>query len=214
MRAYSRCAFNDPDHHLLVRQQIVTPISQNQAILFLYVSNGFNNEQIHILCYPTRYYHSLQQHLQLMSRPDACAGYIEIAAGQQLYNVSINVIVAGTAALPSVPHPPFHDNVRVLYHPQSMHYSTLAPNYFEVLRTSFCIIITLQLFFLISTLVPHSHSLIRLSALRPRLCVTFVKLEPSALASLSRTCSCILFSYINTSLIIDSFGGFCPNCTT
>ena len=135
--------FAEPSHLIPVRLQ------RFQQRTDPYVSNGFNNEQIHILCHPTRYYNSLQQHLQLMSRPNAYAGYIEIAAGQQLYNVSINVIVAGTAALPSVPHPPFHDNVRVLYHPQSMHYSTLAPNYFEVLITSFCIIIALQLFFLI-----------------------------------------------------------------
>ena len=64
-----------------------------------------------------------------MSHPNSYAGYIEITAAQQLYDITINVVVAGTAALPSVPNPPIQNNLHVLYHPQAMHYSTLAPNY-------------------------------------------------------------------------------------
>ena len=55
-------------------------------------------------------YIRLQQCLEiLLSHPNPYAGYIEIAAAHQLlYNISINVVVAGTAAFPPVPNPPVH----------------------------------------------------------------------------------------------------------
>lgn len=97
-------------------------------MFFLHVSNGFNNEQIHILGHPPRFYNSLQEYLDIMSHPNSCAGYIEIATAQQLQNITINAAVAGTVALSSLPNPPTPNNLHVLYHPQAMHYSTLAPN--------------------------------------------------------------------------------------
>ncbi|CAN0436522.1 unnamed protein product, partial [Laminaria digitata] len=78
LRAVSRRVFNDPDQHFLVRQQIVSHISQNIDIFFLHVSNGFNNEQIHILGHPPHYYNSLQEYLEIMSHSNSYAGYIEI----------------------------------------------------------------------------------------------------------------------------------------
>ena len=48
-----------------------------------------------------------------MSHPTSYAGYIEIAAAQHLYDITINVVVAGTAALPSVPNPPIQNNLHV-----------------------------------------------------------------------------------------------------
>ena len=98
-------------------------------MFFLHVCNGFNNQQIHIFGHSPRFYNSLQEYVDIMSHPSSYAGYIEIAAAQQLYNITINVVVAGTAALPSLPYPPIPNNLPVLYHPQAMHYSTLASNH-------------------------------------------------------------------------------------
>ena len=99
--AVSRHVFHAPEQHFLVRQQIVSYISQNIDIFFLHVSNGFNNEHIHKLGHPPRYYNIFQEYLHIISHRNSYAGYIEIAAAQQLYNIAINVVVAGTAVLPS-----------------------------------------------------------------------------------------------------------------
>ena len=86
-------------------------------MFFLHVYNGFNNEQIHTLGHPPRFYNSLQEYLDITSHPNSHAGYIEIAAAQQLYNITINVVVAGTAALPPLPNPPIPNNLHVALSP-------------------------------------------------------------------------------------------------
>ncbi|CAN0381306.1 unnamed protein product, partial [Laminaria digitata] len=85
----SRSVFHDPEVHFQARQQIVSHIYQNNEYFFLHISNGFTSEQIHILGLPPRYYSSLQEYLEIMSHPNSYAGYIEIAAAQQIYNISI-----------------------------------------------------------------------------------------------------------------------------
>ena len=90
----------------------------------LHILNGFHNEQFHILGQPPRYYHSLQEYLN-MSHPNSYAGYIEIAAAQQLYGLTINIIFAVSATFSTPPDPPLNNHMHVLYHPHSMHYSTL-----------------------------------------------------------------------------------------
>ena len=65
-------------------------------------------------------YSSLQEHLEIVSHLNSYAGYIKIAAAQKLFcNVSINVVVAGTAVFPLVPNPPLnsmHPVVRSILH--------------------------------------------------------------------------------------------------
>lgn len=128
LRAISRAVFHDPELHYQVRQQIVSHISQNHDNFYLHISNGFNNELIHILGLAPRSYSSMQDYLHIMSHPNSYAGYIEIAAAQQLYNISITVVVAGAANLPPVPNPPLNSSLYVMYHPHAMHYSTLSPH--------------------------------------------------------------------------------------
>ncbi|CAN0410074.1 unnamed protein product, partial [Laminaria digitata] len=92
LRTISRSVFHDPEQiHFRVRQQIVSHIYQNNEYFFLHIPNGFNSEQIHILGLPPRYYSSLQEYVEIMSHPNSYAGYIEITAAQQIYNISITV---------------------------------------------------------------------------------------------------------------------------
>ncbi|CAM9869448.1 unnamed protein product, partial [Laminaria digitata] len=92
LRTISRSVFHDPEQiHFQVRQQIVSHIYQNTEYFFLHIPNGFNSEQIYILGLPPRCYSSLQEYLEIMSHPNSYAGYIEIAAAQQIYNISITV---------------------------------------------------------------------------------------------------------------------------
>ena len=81
---------------------------------------------IHIQGSQPRMYHSLQEYLQIMSLPSAYAGYIEIAAAQQLYGLNIVVVIAGNA-FPAPPQQPPQHTLHVLFHPHSLHYSTLRP---------------------------------------------------------------------------------------
>jgi len=84
------------------------------------------NEHIHIQGSQPRMYHSFQEYLQIMSLPSAYAGYIEIAAAQQLYGLNIVVVIAGNA-FPAPPQQPPQHTLHVLFHPHSLHYSTLRP---------------------------------------------------------------------------------------
>lgn len=93
----------------------------------MYISTRSNSEQVHILGHQSRYYSSLQKYLQIMPLPNSYAGYIEIAAAQQIFNISIAVVIAGTASFPPVPNPPLNNSLYVVYHPHAMHYSALAP---------------------------------------------------------------------------------------
>ena len=52
----------------------------------------------------------------------AYGGYNEIAAAGQLYNLTIEVVVAGTD-FPPPPVPPAPNTLHVLHHPHSCHYS-------------------------------------------------------------------------------------------
>ena len=75
-------------------------------------------------------YSSVQGHSALVSHPNFYAGYIEIAAAQQLLDdISINVVVAGTAVFPPVPNPPLNNKkaLYVTYDPHAMHYCALLP---------------------------------------------------------------------------------------
>ena len=68
-----------------------------------------------------------QEYFETVSHPNSYAGYIEIAAADELYNISINVVVAGTAVFPPVPNLPLNKNtLLVIYHLRAMHYSTFA----------------------------------------------------------------------------------------
>lgn len=97
------------DHLKFGRQQIVAYISQNQASFFLHMSNGFKNEQIHILGLPPRYYSSLHQCLGILSHPNSYAGYIGIAGAQLLYSITLPSMSSSPARLPClVPHSPSH----------------------------------------------------------------------------------------------------------
>ena len=124
----SRSVFHEPELHYQGMQQIISHISQNHDSLLLHIPNGFNNEHIHILGLPPRYCRSLEDYLHIMSHPNSYAGHIETAAAQQLYNISITVVVAGTAAFPPVPNPPLNNGLYGVYHPHAMHYSTLSPH--------------------------------------------------------------------------------------
>ena len=90
----------------------------------LHTSNVFHNQQIHFLGQPSRYYHSLQEYLDIMSHPYSYAGYIEIATAQQLYGLTINIIFAGSVTFSAPPDPPLNNHMHASYHPHSMHYST------------------------------------------------------------------------------------------
>ena len=75
-------------------------------------------------------YSSLKEYLEIVSHPNSYAGYIEIAAAQQLLDdISINVVVAGTAVFPPVPNPPLNNKkaLYVTYDPHAMHYCALPP---------------------------------------------------------------------------------------
>ena len=124
-RALSRRVLNHPQQHSQVKHQIVSHISPNNDLFMFHISNGFHNEQIHILEQPPRYHHSLQEYLDKMSHPNSYAGHAEIAAAQQLYGLAINIIITDSATFSTPPDPPFNDHMHVLYHPHSMHYSTL-----------------------------------------------------------------------------------------
>ena len=56
-----------------------------------------------------------------VNEPTAYGGYAEIAAAGQLYNVTIEVVVAGTD-FPPPPVPPAPNTLHVLYHPHSCQY--------------------------------------------------------------------------------------------
>ena len=51
------------------------------------------------------FYHSFEECLQIMAQQTAYAGYIEIAAAEQLCGLAIDAVVAGTPYSP-VPDPP------------------------------------------------------------------------------------------------------------
>ena len=86
----------------------------------MHIGDGFGNEHIHIQGSQPRMYHSLQEYLQIMSLQSAYVGYIEIAAAQQLYGLNMVVVIAG-------PQQPPQHTLHVLFHPHSLHYSTLRP---------------------------------------------------------------------------------------
>ena len=90
----------------------------------MHIADGFGSEQIRIQGSPPRMYHSLHEYLDIMSLPTAYTGYIEIAAAQQIYNINIEVVVAGNI-LPPPPQPPAQNTLHVLFNPHSLHYSTL-----------------------------------------------------------------------------------------
>ena len=124
LRTIARRVFGNPELHPQVRSEIVSYSAQNSQQYIMHTSNGFRNEPIHILGSAPRTYHNLQHYLQVMSHPNAFAGYIEIAAAIQLYNIAINITFSGSS-LPPFPLNPSH--LHILYQPISMHYSTLLP---------------------------------------------------------------------------------------
>ena len=127
LRTIARKVFGDPEYHHQVRQQIVSHIHANQDYFFLHIQNGFGNEPIHVQGSSPQIYHSVQQYLQIMALPTAYAGYIEIAAAEILYGVTIEVRVAGTNYPPPAdPHQP--NILTVLFHANSLHYCTLSPS--------------------------------------------------------------------------------------
>ena len=87
-RTIARRVFGNPELHPQVRSEIVSNIAQNSQQHIMHISSGFGNERIHILGSAPRAYHNLQDCLQIMSHPNAYAGYIEIAAAIQIYNIA------------------------------------------------------------------------------------------------------------------------------
>ena len=87
----------------------------------MHIGDGFGNEHIHIQGSQPRMYHSIQEYLQIMSLASAYAGYIEVAAAQQLYGLSIVVVIAGNA-FPAPPQQPPQHTLHVLFHPHSLLY--------------------------------------------------------------------------------------------
>ena len=130
LRTISRRVFHNPEHHPQVRQQIVSHILGNAQHFLMHIADGFGSEQIRIQGSPPRMYHSLHEYLDIMSLPTAYAGYIEIAAAQRIYDINIEVVVAGNI-LPPPPQPPAQNTLHVLFNPHSLHYSTLrtVPNH-------------------------------------------------------------------------------------
>ena len=62
LRAISGRVFNDPGHHVLVRQRIVSHISQNHDI-FLHITPTVSiTNRSNILGHPPRYHNSLQEY--------------------------------------------------------------------------------------------------------------------------------------------------------
>ena len=90
----------------------------------MHIADGFGSEQIRIQGSPPRMYHSLHEYLDIMSPPTAYAGYIEIAAVQQIYNINIEVVVAENVLHPP-PQPLAQNTLHVLFNQHSLHYSTL-----------------------------------------------------------------------------------------
>lgn len=128
LRTIARKALGDPQRHTQVRQQIVSHIASNPSSFIQHVENGFGDDTIRVQGSASRTYHALQEYLQIMALPTAYAGYIEIAAAQQLYALDIEVRIAGTS-FPPPPSEPLPPNVlNVLFHPQSFHYCTLSPS--------------------------------------------------------------------------------------
>ena len=71
----------------------------------MHITDGFGSEQIRIQGSPPRMHHSFHEYLDIMSLPTAYAGYIEIAAAQQIYTSNINIeVVAAGNILPSRRH--------------------------------------------------------------------------------------------------------------
>ena len=110
-------------HKLPGRQQIVSHILGNAQHFLMHIADGFGSEQIRIQGSPPRMYSSLHEYFDIMSLPTAYAGYIEIAAAQQIYNINIEVVVAGNI-LPPPPQPPPQNTLHVLFNPHSLHNST------------------------------------------------------------------------------------------
>ena len=105
LRTISRRVFHDLEHHPQVRQQVVSHILGNAQHFVMHIPGGFGSEQIRIQGSPLRMYHSLHEYLDIMSLPTAYAGYIEIAAAQQIYTSNINIeVVAAGNILPSRRH--------------------------------------------------------------------------------------------------------------
>ena len=107
LRTIARRVFGNPELHPQVRSEIVSHIAQNSQPYIMHISNGFGNEPIHILGNAPRTYHNLQDCLQIMLHPNTYAGYIEIAAAIQLYNIAINITFS-ESSLPSFPIHPSH----------------------------------------------------------------------------------------------------------
>ena len=91
LRTIARRVFGKPELHPQVRSEIVSHIAQNSQQYSMHISSGFGNEPIHILGSAPRTHHNLQDYLQILSHPNAYAGYIEIAAAIQLYIIAINI---------------------------------------------------------------------------------------------------------------------------
>ena len=86
--------------------------------------SGPNQSTSLVLNSSPRTYHNLEDYLQIMSHPNAYAGYIENATPIQLYNIAINITFSGSS-LPSFPINSSH--LHILYQPNSMCYSSLLP---------------------------------------------------------------------------------------
>ena len=120
----ARRVFGHPELYPQIRSKIVSHIAQNSQFYIMHISNGFGNELIHILGSAPRTHHSLQDYLRIMSHTNAFAGYIEVAAAIQLFNIYINITFSGSS-LPSFPK-----NIsqkHILYQPNSMQFPTLLP---------------------------------------------------------------------------------------
>ena len=91
----SRHVFDDPDHHLHVRQQICFPHFSKSGHLSAHFKWFQQWADSHLRTTVTLLRTTaLQNVCKTMSPPNSYDGYVEIAAAEQLYNFNINVVVS------------------------------------------------------------------------------------------------------------------------
>lgn len=108
LQKYSTTGFREP--------RASPPSSERNRVALFTTSSTLYDAHIE------RAFHRRQDHLRVISHPNAYAGYMEGVAAVGLYNVDINI----TFSAPPLPPFPMNSNhLHILYEPNSMHHSTL-----------------------------------------------------------------------------------------
>lgn len=130
LRCISRRVHGTPDLHHVVRQHIVSHITENLHTII--PGSGFNTfhdsifvgideELVQMAGSPAVKYYSVDQYLQYMSQNYTYASSIELVAASHLYQMEFRITLQGQP----YPTPPTQNICDVLYYPSSAHYVTL-----------------------------------------------------------------------------------------